>query len=236
MQKRNNIIAQASTESSPAAADHSGRVVASAIVDQLEEMAPLAKQQQTQQQTVSRSKYRQLDSFSTMDSFDSIPNPYFPAMELQASTPADINATATLAAQALQIPALSESALLLLKTLRETANLHRAPNNILGLPVVSPGGTVSRGSSNVNSGPEMDHDEKVKVLRALYANRTRNKVSSVSDGDNKSEAGEKSNEEQQQRGEETSENGNGVPVSNTLEGELRKMIQQSSLSKVRCML
>jgi hypothetical protein len=96
----------------------------------------------------------------------------------------DVGATATLAAQALQNPALSESALLLFRLLRETANLERAPTSRSIMEqheaAMRRGGTAQEYgtlSPIPPTVPQMNHEEKVKVLRRLYASRTRNKVS-----------------------------------------------------------
>lgn len=145
-------------------------------------------------------------------------------MEIQQSEP---TTPATLAAQALQIPALSESALLLLKSLRETAEIGRAPDAAIIAQNDSSDSDVentARTGTYSTTGADMNHEEKVKVLRALYANRTRNKVSSsdIEDEGNKSDdAGEeRSNEEQQQRRETTSEKRSQEPMSAS-EDELR---------------
>ena len=90
----------------------------------------------------------------------------------------DVIATTTLAAQALQNPALSGSALLLLRSLRETANLERAPRSIMEqhdeADTAQAYGTLS---PIPRTEPKMNREEKIQVLRRLYASRTRNKVS-----------------------------------------------------------
>lgn len=137
----------------------------------------------------------------------------------------DVSATATLAAQALQNPALSESALLLLRSLRETANLERAPRSIMeqheqagtGRHMAAQAyGTLS---PIPRTAPKMNHEEKVQVLRRLYASRTRNKVSGSDSDNNADEA-----QQEQVKGQETSERSQDGGISSTLEGELRKMI------------
>ena len=207
MQQRENTLAQVRTPTEETPPVDQSKVAA-VIVDQSEEMPSEVAQEQ-------------LDSFSSLDTFDNSTRVPRAVMKLQSeatttTTTTTVHSTATLAAQALQIPALSESALLLLKTLRETANLDRTSQRPIldqhqssdsdGLPsTVCRYGTESPSSGSVsyNNGPDMDHDEKVKILRALYAKRTRNKVSSSDIGDEADE--EDSNEEQQQQGEATSE-------------------------------
>ena len=146
----------------------------------------------------------------------------------------DVSATATLAAQALQNPALSESALLLLRSLRETANLERAPRSIMEQHEQSGTGRHMAAqaygtlSPIPRTAPQMNHEEKVKVLRRLYASRTRNKVSS-SDGDSDNNADKV---QEQVKGQETSERSRDGGISSTLEGELRKMIAMKKTANV----
>jgi len=223
MQQRENTLAQVRTPTEETPPVHQSKVAA-VIVDQSEEIPPVVAQerQQQPQRQPSPQIYRQLDSFSSLETFAG--NPRFPrsVMKLQSeatttttTTAPAVHSTANLAAQALQIPALSESALLLLKTMRETANLDRNTQSPIsdqhqssdsdGLPstVYRYGTECPSGAVPHNNGPDMDREEKVKILRALYAKRTRNKVSSSDISDEARE--EDSNEEHQQRGEATSE-------------------------------
>ena len=145
----------------------------------------------------------------------------------------DVSATATLAAQALQNPALSESALLLLRSLRETANLERAPRSIMEQHEQAGAGRHMAAqaygtlSPIPRTAPKMNHEEKVQVLRRLYASRTRNKVSGSDSDNNADEA-----QQEQVKGQETSERSQDGGISSTLEGELRKMIAMKKSVKV----
>lgn len=150
------------------------------------------------------------------------------------SSQQDVSATATLAAQALQNPALSDSALLLLRSLRETANLERAPRSIMeqdeqaGVGRHMAAQAYGTLSPIPRMAPKMNHEEKVKVLRRLYASRTRNKVIG-SDSDNNTDEVQ----QEQVKGQETSKRSRDGGISSTLEGELRKMIAMKKSAKVR---
>ena len=159
---------------------------------------------------------------------------------LQQKKQQDVSAAATLAAKALQNPALSESALLLLRSLRMTANIERAPRSIMEQHEAA---TRQGGSAQVpylspipSTEPNfINHEEKVNVLRRLYASRTRNKVS-TSDNDNDDHSGEMAGQEQATNALETIEESSrdgGISSTLLLEGELRKMMAMKQAAKVR---
>lgn len=147
----------------------------------------------------------------------------------------DVIATITLAAQALQNPALSESALLLLRSLRETANLERAPRSIMeqagtGRHMAAQAyGTLS---PIPRTEPKMTREEKIQVLRRLYASRTRNKVSGSDSDKDDNNTDEVDLQQEQVKGQETSARSRDGGISSTLEEELRKMMAMKISVKV----
>ena len=150
----------------------------------------------------------------------------------------DVIATTTLAAQALQNPALSGSALLLLRSLRETANLERAPRSIMEQHEQAGAGRHMAAqaygtlSPIPRTAPKMNHEEKVQVLRRLYASRTRNKVSGSDSDKDDNNTDEVDLQQEQVKGQETSARSRDGGISSTLEEELRKMMAMKISVKV----
>ena len=254
MQERGNIIPQQPT---PAVLDIApANIVAQSVggivdqkIGQIEEgrereaKANMAPNSQQLPRSISHT-----DSFLSFSSLDSGASGLLTSvMKIRVggwSTPSqqkqqqDVSAAATLAAKALQNPALSESALLLLRSLRMTANIERAPRSIMeqNEAATRQGGSaqVVYGSIPSTEPNFINHEEKVNVLRRLYAGRTRNKVG-TSDNDNDDHSDEMVEQEQATNAtcmetiEESSRDG-GI---SSLEGELRKMMATKQAAKVR---
>ena len=260
MQERGNIIPQQPTAAvldiAPAniAAQSVGGIVDQKIGQIEEERGREAKANMAPNSQQLPRSISHTDSFLSFSSLDSGASGLLTSvMKIRVggwSTPSqqkqqqDVSAAATLAAKALQNPALSESALLLLRSLRMTANIERAPRSIMEQheAATRQGGSaqcqVAYGTLSPIPSTEpnfINHEEKVNVLRRLYASRTRNKVS-TSDNDNDDHSGEMAEQEQATNALETIEESSrdgGISSTLLLEGELRKMMATKQAAKVR---